>query len=188
MKLDDIDKQIINELYKDGRASLTTLKERIFKEDHQSTMSHTGIKKRIQKLKDNDLIKVQANVNISALNYKACFIMLEMKNYEAIKEIIDAYSSCPRVFLLCHISGQYNLIMGIIGQNIDVLHRYINYCGPTNKEGILHSQILFVSDFIIPKYTPINLFNKESQEAKCGNICRECEAFLDGSCDGCGNF
>ena len=34
----------------------------------------------------------------------------------------------------------------------------------------------------------LNLFNKEGQEDKCGNTCKDCEAFLDGECDGCGNF
>ncbi|MHA1274826.1 MAG: hypothetical protein ACTSQP_18310 [Promethearchaeota archaeon] len=53
------------------------------------------------------------------------------------------------------------------------MHCYINYCCLTNKEGILHSQILFVSDFIIPKYTPINLLirkaRKQSVEIYVGN-------------------
>ncbi|MHA1149888.1 MAG: hypothetical protein ACTSR8_16755 [Promethearchaeota archaeon] len=188
MKLDDIDKQILNELFKEGRESLTSLQEKIFK-DNNEPMSHTGIKKRIRKLKDSKILKVQGGVNIiTELNYKGCFILLEMKNYEEVKKIIKAYSNCPRVFLLSHVTGQYNLIMGIIGQNIDVLHRYINYCGPTNKEGILHSQILFISDLFVPEYLPLHLFSKESQEQCCGNICKQCEAFLDGGCNGCGNF
>ncbi|MFW9821160.1 MAG: hypothetical protein ACFFE5_16265, partial [Candidatus Thorarchaeota archaeon] len=110
------------------------------------------------------------------------------KNFDEVKKIINAYSNCPRVFLLAQITGRYNLIMGIIGQNIDVLHRYINYCGPTNKEGILHSEILFVSKLEAPEYLPLNLFSKKSQESECSNICKDCEAYLDGKCDGCGNF
>ena len=144
MELDEIDKQILNELYKNGRESLTTLNQKIYKGD-QEIMSHTGVKKRIVKLRDSNVLKIQGNININNLNYKACFILLEMKNYENIKKIIEEYSECPRVFLLAQITGQYNIIMGIVGQSIDVLHRYINYCGPTNKEGVLHSQILFVS-------------------------------------------
>ena len=68
------------------------------------------------------------------------------------------------------------------------MQRYINHCGPTNKEGVLHSEILFISELITPKYFPLNLFSKESYEIKCGNICKECEAFLEGKCKGCGNF
>jgi DNA-binding Lrp family transcriptional regulator len=187
MELDEIDKQILNELYKNGRESLTSLNQKIHKSNHE-LMSHTGVKKRILKLRDDFVLKIQGNINLNNLNYKACFILLEMKNYDEIKKIIKCYKDCPRVFLLTHITGQYNLMMGIVGQSIDVLHRYLNYCGPTNKDGVLHSQILFVSTIETPNFLPINLFSKESQENKCGNICKECEAFIDGNCDGCGNF
>jgi len=184
MYLDDIDKQILKELFRNGRISLTNFDIKM----DQKTMSHTGVKKRIIKLEDSGILHVQGNISISKLDYKAMFILLEMKNYDEIKNIIEAYSECPRVFLLAHVTGQFNLIMGIVGQNMDVLHRYINYCGPTNKDGILHSQILFLSNLEAPMYLPINLFSKTSQESKCGNICKDCEAFLDGNCDGCGNF
>jgi DNA-binding Lrp family transcriptional regulator len=187
MGLDNIDKQIINALYEKGRESLISIGEKVFKSD-TDIMSHAGVRKRIKKMEDSDILKVQGNININALNYKASIILLEMKNYDEVKKIVNAYSKCPRVFLLAQITGRYNLILGIIGQNIEVLHRYINYCGPTNKEGILHSEILFVSNLDAPDYLPLNLFSKKSQETICGNICRDCEAYLDGKCDGCGNF
>jgi len=187
MKLDNIDKQIINILFKNGRENLINIGEKVTKID-QSIMSHTGVKKRIKKLTNSKILKIQGNINITELDYKACLILLEMKNYDEVKKIIKAYSECPRVFILAQITGQYNLIMGLIGQNMDVLQRYINHCGPTNKEGILHSEILFISNLETPEYLPLNLFSKKSQEVKCGNICNECEAFLEGKCDGCGNF
>ncbi|MFX0042489.1 MAG: hypothetical protein ACFE8L_06225 [Candidatus Hodarchaeota archaeon] len=187
MQIDIIDKQIIRALFTKGRESLISIGEKVVKPD-QEIMSHAGVRKRIVRLEDSEILKVQGNINITALNYRACLILLEMKNYEEVKNIIKAYSECPRVFLLAQITGQYNLIMGIVGQSIDVLHRYINYCGPTNKKGILHSEILFVSNIETPKFLPLNLFSKESKECNCGNICRDCEAFLDGKCDGCGNF
>ncbi len=187
MELDNIDKQVINALYKKGRESLISIGEKVFKSD-QDIMSHTGVRKRIKKLEDSKILRVQGNINLSALNYKTCFILLEMKNFDEVKKIIDAYSECPRVFMLAQITGRFNLIIGIIGQSIEVLHRYINYCGPTNKKGLLHSEILFVSSLKCPEYLPINLFSSKSQEIKCKNVCRDCEAFLDGKCDGCGNF
>lgn len=187
MGLDNIDKQIINALYEKGRESLISIGEKVFKSD-KDIMSHAGVRKRIVKMEDSGILKVQGNININALNYKGCLILLEMKNYDEVKKIISAYSDCPRVFLLVQITGRYNLIMGILGQNIDVLHRYINYCGPTNKEGILHSEILFISNIESPEFLPLNIFSKKSQETQCGNICKDCEAYLDGKCDGCGNF
>jgi len=187
MKLDGIDKQILKALFNNGRKSLTSLEKSVFKSATE-TMSHTGIAKRITKLEDSGVLKVQANTNIEKLQYKALFLLMEMQNYEEVQNVIKAYEDCPRVFLLAQLTGQYNLILGIIGQNVEVLHRYLNYCGPTNKKGILHSASIFVSDFIVPKFIPLNLFSNESQESKCGNICHECAAYLDGKCSGCGNF
>ncbi|MFW9824612.1 MAG: Lrp/AsnC family transcriptional regulator [Candidatus Thorarchaeota archaeon] len=187
MQLDNIDKQILNALFKNGRESLTSLEKIIIKSDTE-TMSHTGIAKRITKLEDNDLIKIQANTNLNKLQYKGLFLLMEMVNFEEVQNIIKAYSDCPRVFLMAPITGQYNLILGVIGQNLDILHRYLNYCGPTNKKGILHSAVMFTTDLIKPKYVPINLFSQESHEKDCGNICKDCAAYLDGKCNGCGNF
>ncbi|MFW9941985.1 MAG: Lrp/AsnC family transcriptional regulator [Candidatus Thorarchaeota archaeon] len=187
MPLDKIDKQIIKELYKTGRKSLMSL-SRIITKSNREKMSHAGISKRISKLEKTEILKVQANLNVRALNYKVAFILMEMENYEQVKNIIEAYSDCPRIFLLAHVTGQYNLIMGIVGQNMDVINRYINYCGPTNKKGILHSASIFVSDFILPKFLPLKLFSQKSNESNCGNICEDCSAYLDGKCYGCGNF
>ena len=69
-----------------------------------------------------------------------------------------------------------------------LVQNFINFCGPTNKEGILHSEILLVSNLETPNFLPVNLFSKKSQESICGNVCKECEAFLDGTCNGCGYF
>lgn len=187
MQLDHIDKQILNALFYKGCERLTRIAEKVMKPD-QEMMSHTGIRKRIKKLEQSEILKIQGNVNLHHLNYKACIILLEMKNYEEVKKVKYAYSDCPRVFFLAEVTGQFNLIIGIVGQNIEVLHQYINYCGPTNKDGILHSDILFFSKFVIPEFLPLNLFSNQSQESKCGNCCKACEAYLDGRCDGCGNF
>ncbi len=187
MELDNIDKQILRSLFQNGRESLTNLEKVIIKSDKE-TMSHTGIAKRITKLEDSGVLKVQANTNIGKLEYKALFLLMEMRNFEEVQNIIKAYEECPRVFMLAQVTGQYNLILGIIGQNVDVLHRYINYCGPTNKQGILHSATIFVSELKVPKYLPLNLFGNESKEINCGNVCQDCAAYLDGKCMGCGNF
>ena len=187
MKLDKVDKQIIKALFNSGRENLTRLKDTIFKNDTE-TMSHTGIAKRISKLEDTGILKVQGNINITEINYKTLIILMEWSNFDEIRSIISSYSECPRVFLLAQVTGQYNLIMGVVGKNLDVLHRYVNYCGPTNKKGLLHSALLFGSDFILPKYLPLNLFSDKSNESNCGNICADCEAYLDGRCNGCDNF
>jgi len=187
MRLDRIDRQILKALFLNGRESLTNLEKSIFKTDSE-TMSHTGIAKRMQKLEVNEILKIQANSNINALQYKAMFLLMEMSNYGEVQNIINSYKDCPRVFMLAQVTGQYNIIMGLIGQTTDVLYRYLNQCGPTNKGGILHSASIFVSALALPKYLPLNLFSNESQESKCKNNCKNCAALLNDQCGGCGKF
>ena len=187
MSLDQIDKQIIDALFQNGRESLANLSKVVIKSDNE-TMSHTGIAKRISKLERSNILKIQANISVPNLEFKAAFILLEMKNHDDVKKVIEEYEECPRVFLLAPVTGQYNLIFGVMGRSNDVLRRYINLCGPTNKPGMLHSSILFTSNFLMPKHLPLNIFSEVSKEHKCKNICKGCEAFLDGECQGCGNF
>ncbi|GAH08531.1 unnamed protein product [marine sediment metagenome] len=97
MKLDKVDKQIINALFNNGRENLTRLKDIIFKNDNE-TMSHTGIAKRISKLEDTGILKVQGNINITEINYKTLIILMEWSNFDEIRSIISSYSECPRVF------------------------------------------------------------------------------------------
>ncbi len=187
MRLDQVDKQILKILFTNGRESLSSISKNIVKKN-QELMSHTGIAKRIAKLEDSEILKVQGNISVKGLSYYGAFILMEMSNYDEVKNIIKGYEECPRVFLLAQVTGQYNLIIGIIGKSLDVLHRYIHNCGPTNKKGILHSATIFTSEFLIPKFLPLNLFSGVSKEHKCENICKACEAFLDNECGGCSNF
>ena len=185
--IDNIDKQLLDILTKNGRESLTDIKDKVKKPDKEP-MSHSGVRKRIKKLEDRGILKVQGNINPSALDFQAAFILMEMKNYIEVQKIKDGYKNCPRVFLLAEVTGQYNLILGVLGQNIETLRRFLNLCGPTNKEGILHSALMFVSNIVTPQYLPTQMYQRESHEEKCGNICEQCKAFNQGSCPGCGCF
>ena len=113
MQLDNIDKQILRALFQNGRESLTNLEKVIIKSDKE-TMSHTGIAKRISKLEDSGILKVQANTNVGKLQYKSLFLLMEMRNFEEVQNIIKAYEDCPRVFMLAQVTGQYNLILDVI--------------------------------------------------------------------------
>ncbi len=187
MELDNIDKQIIKALFNNGRENLKRIANKVLKKDNES-MSHTGIRKRITKMEELNLLKIQGNLSIKNLKYTAAILLMKLENFEIIKNVTEAYEDCPRVFMLAQLSGQYNLILGIVGQNLEVLQRYLNYCGPSNKKGVLHTEVLFLSSFNTPKFLPINLYGDISVESKCGNLCKECPAFLDGDCAGCGNF
>lgn len=187
MNFDKVDKQILRLLFENGRMSYSKIKNKVLKSDNEK-MSHSGIRKRIHKLKKDNLVKIQGNVNVKALNYVGVIILIEMENYEKTVELINYYSGCPRVFSFLEVSGQYDLILGFLGKNMDDLHKFINRCDPTNKRGILHSTLMYIKDVVYPKFIPLDMFNAENKEKTWGNICCDCSVFIDEKCSGCENF
>ncbi|MHA1915459.1 MAG: hypothetical protein ACW97V_13945 [Promethearchaeota archaeon] len=187
MLVDAIDRQLIEALFREGRVSLSTL-SKIIKKSNNDTMSLAGISRRISKLEKLGILNIQGNLSVNNLGYSIVFILMEMKNFDVVQNIIEMYSECPRIFLLAPVTGQYHLIIGVLGHTIDDLRDYINFCGPTNKLGIIHSEIIFSSRLITPKFIPVNLFSGKSREYKCANVCEECQSLLEGKCNGCGSF
>ncbi|MFW9927969.1 MAG: Lrp/AsnC family transcriptional regulator [Candidatus Thorarchaeota archaeon] len=187
MQLDKIDKEILDTLHKYGRRSLNDISKQVYISSKQK-MSHTGIAKRISKMEDAELLKIQGNINIGNLNYNSAFILMEMQNYDEIKNIVHNYSKCPRVFLLAQVTGEYDLILGIIAQSLENLLNFIDHCGPTNKGGLLHSSVIVTSEIILPKYIPLNIFSHESYKNRHENVCECCDALLEGKCKGLDNF
>jgi hypothetical protein len=58
--LDEVNRQILQGLYSNGRENISN-KQIIQK---NSRMSHTGIKKRIDRLMENDILQIQGNINL----------------------------------------------------------------------------------------------------------------------------
>ncbi|NVM17188.1 MAG: winged helix-turn-helix transcriptional regulator [Candidatus Lokiarchaeota archaeon] len=181
-KFDLIDRKILEMLIDDGRQSLTQISKEI-------AMSNSGIKKRVSKLNKSGVLKIQGNFNLEAMEFKACVILLEIKNFEFISKIIKAYKSCPYVFLVAEILSSFNLMIGFFGNSDQDLNNKLKLCGPSNKEGVLHSKTILISDFKFPQFLPLHLSFRENEDIinnnSCGYKCIDCVAFIKNECKGC---
>lgn len=180
-KIDKIDKQILNELYHEGKQSPVhmTIKSK------DKVMSHTGIKNRINNLIDSHILKIQGNVNINALYCQLAFIKIEFKTYDSVYHYIEKYECCPRIFLMCRITGKYHLNIGVLGKNLDDLNNFFNYCLLSYKADINSSEITFASAISKPSFYPLNIFNIDNKQTNCGKNCEACKAFSNDWCIGC---
>jgi len=182
VKFDHIDIKILKMLIDDGRQTLTQISKK-------TTLSNSGIKKRVTKLNDSGILKIQGNFNLEAMDFKACIILLEVKNFKFISEISKAYNSCPYVFLVAEILSSFNLMIGLCGNGDQDLNNKLKLCGPSNSEGVLHSQIILISDFKLPQYLPLHLSLKKNEDINkpnsCGFKCVDCAAFIKNECKGC---
>ncbi|MEJ2250326.1 MAG: GAF domain-containing protein, partial [Candidatus Lokiarchaeota archaeon] len=186
-EIDHIDKQILKELYEEGKKSLEEISQNVIKDDN-TKMSHTGVKNRIKKLTKSNILKIQGNINIKKLNFREAFILIELKDYENLKNFLKIPPKCPRIFLLATTTGNYHLIMGIVGKNLEDINYCINKCNLLPTTDIKRFEIIFSPSLEVPKFIPIDLFNKAKFKEKREKICGDCENAEFGICGKCGVF
>ncbi|UCD00519.1 MAG: GAF domain-containing protein [Promethearchaeota archaeon] len=180
VQLDDIDKEILNKLYSDGRQSNTQIGTNL-----KNTMSHTGVQNRIKKLIDSNILKIQGNINFNTLNTKVAYVNVKLQKFDDIDKFINKFKLCPRIFLISRITGQYYIKLGIIGRNMDDLNEFINHCLLADTQLISLSEVIFASDISKPEFLPLTFFEINNQNTPCGKSCLECDSYINKRCFGC---
>ena len=194
--VDEIDLKIISDLQNDGRKSLTAIgneiikKKRNFdgKEEEQHGISHVSVKKRLNKLVDNQFIKVTADLNAEKFNFQLALITAEVESHEVSQNIIRKFSNCPRVIFLSTLGGgSYNIACMIACEDRETLNSVLAVCSLRNHEGIRRSEVSICDTPIVPKFIPTKIFN---QGCNLDNNHREidcslCDKYNNGKCIGC---
>lgn len=183
--IDLVDKQILHQLFLNGKKSLQEIKKKVLKANGEK-MSHTGIKNRIDKLIDADILKVQGNINLKQLGFQMAFILIELERYELLKDYITHASECPRIFLIAPLTGNFQVILGLIGKKIEHVNNCLNQCDIVSRKEIKNSKIMFAHQLEVPKYIPIDPFFNLSHHEDLREFCQDCESYLNDDCGGCG--
>ncbi|HME55992.1 MAG TPA: hypothetical protein VKM55_27560 [Candidatus Lokiarchaeia archaeon] len=173
--IDPIDKQIISLLSKDGRMKLVDIGEKLAVKDKQG-YSHVGVKNRITKLIDNETIAIQANVNLKKFNAVLGILLIETATAADASKIVGDYKDCPRIVFSFRSIGKYNLVFGILGDNIEKLEEFINGSSPRTASGVRDAVVVVSTTFFMPKFFPVRYFDKDVGE---------CTRYKDGACTGC---
>jgi DNA-binding Lrp family transcriptional regulator len=179
--LDEIDKRIISELQIDGRLTL----ERLAKSTRYTSM---GVKKRLQKLIEQNAIKVSALLNPFYFKLFPAIVLLEMESAKAIQNLLERFKNCPRVVQIFKTLGGYNLIAIVIAEDHNTLESIsIEKCSIRSGAGIRRSEFYPVSDIYFSRFLPIReyLASKIEETAPCGVECKPCTRYVNGKCVGC---
>jgi DNA-binding Lrp family transcriptional regulator len=188
MKLDKVDKELIGHLFDDGRCKLIALGEYMgaILED-KDKISHVAVQKRLSKLIDNELIKIQANLNVNAMSYISAIILIETKEYDAQKRIIERFRLCPRVIFIDLVSGRYNIILRVSAPSLKEMESFLQYCWLKQEEGIRNMEIYLSTTNVKPRYIPIPIMIAEKKRAiaPCGFRCNMCDLYKHRECMGC---
>ena len=104
--LDEINKQIIDHLQRDGRMSYATLAKTI-------GLSEAAVRQRVQRLLDNGLMQIVAVTDPLTLGF-ARQAMVGLRVTGDLREIADELASIPEVDYVVICAGRYDLLVELV--------------------------------------------------------------------------
>jgi len=180
-KMDDVDRKIISELLKDGRASYRELGEVI-------GYTIMGAKRRVQKMLSEGLIHISAEINIDKLKFHAALILLEFESREALNRCLEKFKECPRIVNMFTLFAGYNLAALVIAEDKDTLEsESMEKCSLRCREGIRRTEFYPIGTILLSPFLKVrmNLVTKDREISPCDVKCDSCERYQADKCVGC---
>ena len=112
--IDEIDQKIADKLAENGRISMDTLGKEI-------GVSADTAKRRYEKLKKNGILKVTIQINPTKIGYQAMCIFFTTTSSEKSYLIIDKVSKIPNIISIMKTSGDFDLQIYAMVQDIGQL-------------------------------------------------------------------
>lgn len=144
-RLDDIDLKILQVLFEDGRKSFVEIAK-------QTKLSSVGVKKRIEKLIRDNILKVQGLFNIEKVHTVSAEIGIEADS-NAVAELAERFLQSPLVYHLVKTSGKYNLIVGLVAPDLGSIENFVTR-EIREKQGTKQIEVNIGELPIIPKWAP----------------------------------
>jgi len=166
-------------LQEDGRSSLVDMASKL-------GISHTGVKKHLDKLLKDNVISVKALINPKRLNLKLVLILIEAEGYDDVKRLVSRFKACPRIIFLATLIGGYNVLALAVAEDMNVLESIVSVCALRTSKGIRRSEVFVISELVYPGYIPLRIVkDKTKGKLPCGFNCCECSRYINGRCLGC---
>lgn len=144
-RLDDVDLTILKVLFEDGRKSFVEIAK-------QTKLSSVGVKKRIEKLMRDNILKVQGLFNIEKVHTVSAEIGIEADS-NTIIELAERFLQSPLVYHLVRTSGKYNLIVGVVAPDLGSIENFVTR-EIREKPGVKQIEVNIGELPMIPKWAP----------------------------------
>lgn len=116
-RLDGLDLKIIQELSEDGRRSFVEIAK-------GSGLSPVAIKNRVERLINDEVLKVKGLLNMEKVYSVSAHIEVEA-DHKTISKLIEKFEKSPLVYHLVRTSGRYNLMISIAAPNLESIENFI---------------------------------------------------------------
>lgn len=141
-RLDGLDLKIIQALSENGRRSFVEIAKK-------TGLSPVGIKNRVERLIDDEVLKIQGLLNIEKVYSVSAHIEIGADR-KTTSHLIEKFEKSPLVYHLAKTSGRYNLIISMAAPNLASIENFIG------KEirvetGVKHIEVNVGELPIIPK-------------------------------------
>jgi ATP phosphoribosyltransferase len=117
-EIDDIDFKIIQILSQKGRETFSEIAKEV-------GLSSVGVKERVEKLIKKGILEIKGFLNPESFYSISAQIRVRASR-ETTSWLIKKLKNSSLVYHLVKVSGKYNLIIGAMAQNIDVLNDFIS--------------------------------------------------------------
>ena len=176
IKIDKRDRVILNLIYNNQDIS----QEDIAKKIH---IAQPSVAARIKKLKQRGLIEQIIGVNLNKVGLKVAMVRLATTNTE---KILNMFNECPFFLNGFIVSGEENLVLLLVGDDMASLESIIDsHIRPNKNVQSVDFDVIITSikDFVIP----INIPKESLNNPPCGlnHKCEECYAYNTNRCFGC---
>jgi Lrp/AsnC family transcriptional regulator for asnA, asnC and gidA len=179
--LDHIDRKLVTKLQQNGRTTLQDLGKTV-------GYSSMGVKKRVEKLQEENTMKISALINTEELELFPALMFLEMESSEAMQRLLERFEECPRVINIFTTLGGFNLVALVIAENRETLESIsVEECSLRSGKGIRRSEFYPIGDIHYSSFLPVrmNLTHKNRLKTPCNVDCRPCQRFKSKKCVGC---
>lgn len=179
--MDEVDRKIIQQLQRNGRTTFEELGKII-------GFTSMGVKKRVDKLIEEEAIKVSASLNLKSLNLCAAVVLLEMENADVMQRLLERFKDCPRVVHIFTTLGGYNLIALVVAENQETLESIsVEKCSLRSSEGIRRSEFYPIGNIHFSPFLSVReyLAHKDRTDAPCKVDCGPCSRYRMKNCVGC---
>ncbi len=179
--IDFIDQEIISMLQADGRATLKEMAEKI-------GYTSMGVKKRLDKLLKQKLVKVSALVNVDKFQCIPVIIFIEAESGDVIRRILHRFAECPRIVRFFTIIGEFNLVALMIAEDMKTLESIsTEECSIRKIPGVRRINYYPVGEVEYSPYLPIRVFlaGRNLKKAPCNVNCSSCVRYIEEKCLGC---